>query len=78
MCKALCGRRLRMRRPPRPRKEVRVWRFPRSAATVAERSVSSPEQLQLSEERAHIGSFEMDQCQTVIDLCKKFEQEEAA
>ncbi|MFR8333604.1 MAG: zinc-finger-containing protein [Oscillospiraceae bacterium] len=28
------------------------------------------EQLQLSEERAHIGSFEMDQCQTVIDLCK--------
>ena len=36
------------------------------------------EQLQLSEERAHIGSFEMDQCQTVIDLCKKFEQEEAA
>lgn len=36
------------------------------------------EQLQLSEERAHIGSFEMDQCQMVIDLCKKMDQEEAA
>lgn len=36
------------------------------------------EQLQLSESRAHIGSFEMDQCQMVIDLCKKYEKEDAA
>ena len=36
------------------------------------------EQMKLSDEQAHIGSFEMDQCQTVIDLCKKFDQEEVA
>lgn len=30
------------------------------------------EQLQLTEGQAHIGSFEMDQCQMVIDLCKKW------
>ena len=36
------------------------------------------EQLQLTESQAHIGSFEMDQCQMVIDLCKKMDQEEAA
>ncbi len=35
------------------------------------------EQLQLTESQAHIGSFEMDQCQMVIDLCKKMDQEEA-
>ena len=33
--------------------------------------------MKLSEKQAHIGGFEMDQCQQVIDLCKK-EQKEAA
>lgn len=36
------------------------------------------EQLQIPEKLAHIGGFEVDQCQKVIDLCRKFEQEEAA
>ena len=36
------------------------------------------EQLQIPEKFAHIGGFEVDQCQRVIDLCKKYEQEEAA
>ncbi len=34
-------------------------------------------QMRLSEKNAHIGGFEMDQCQQVIDLCRK-EQKEAA
>lgn len=29
------------------------------------------EQMNLTEDRAHIGSFEMDQCQMVIELCKQ-------
>lgn len=35
------------------------------------------EQMQLTEDRAHIGSFEMDQCQTVIELCRKNSKEAA-
>lgn len=34
--------------------------------------------LHLSEEETHIGSFEMDQCQKVIDLCQKKDKEMAA
>ena len=34
-------------------------------------------QMELPERLAHIGGFEMDQCQKVIDLCKK-EQEVGA
>ena len=34
-------------------------------------------QMRLSEKNAHIGGFEMDQCQQVIDLCRK-EQKGAA
>ena len=34
-------------------------------------------QMRLSEKDAHIGGFEMDQCQQVIDLCRK-EQKGAA
>ena len=33
-------------------------------------------QMHLSKNRAHIGGFEMDQCQMVISLCNK--KEEAA
>lgn len=36
------------------------------------------EQMGLPERLTHIGGFEMDQCQSVIDLCRKAEQEEAA
>ena len=35
------------------------------------------EQMNLTEDRAHIGSFEMDQCQMVIELCKKNSEEAA-
>ena len=34
--------------------------------------------LRLSEERAHIGGFEMDQCQKLIDLCERERNKEAA
>ena len=35
-------------------------------------------ELHLSEGRTHIGGFEMDQCQRVIELCEKWNNEEAA
>ena len=35
-------------------------------------------QMRLSEKDAHIGGFEMDQCQKVIELCEKWNNEEAA
>ncbi|MDO5595043.1 MAG: zinc-finger-containing protein, partial [Eubacteriales bacterium] len=34
--------------------------------------------MNLSEKNAHIGGFEMDQCQQVIDLCEKEWKEAAA
>ena len=34
--------------------------------------------LRLSEELAHIGGFEMDRCQRLIDLCEKERNKEAA
>ena len=36
------------------------------------------EELHLRPDRAHIGGFEMDQCQRVIELCEKWNNEEAA
>lgn len=36
------------------------------------------EQMGLPERLTHIGGFEMDQCQKVIDLCRKMNEEEAA
>lgn len=35
-------------------------------------------QMGLSEKETHIGCFEMDQCQKVIELCRKFEYLEVA
>ena len=35
-------------------------------------------QMGLPERLAHIGGFEMDQCQQVIDLCRQEEKEDAA
>ena len=34
--------------------------------------------MKLPEKKAHIGGFEMDQCQKLIDLCMKENTEEAA
>ncbi len=34
--------------------------------------------LRLSEQLAHIGGFEMDRCQRLIDLCEKERNKEAA
>jgi hypothetical protein len=31
--------------------------------------------MKLPEARTHIGGFEMDQCQQVIDLCRTYEKE---
>lgn len=36
------------------------------------------EQMNIPERLAHIGGFEMDQCQKVIDLCRREENKEAA
>ena len=36
------------------------------------------EKLDMPEEQAHIGGFEMDQCQMVIDICGHVESREAA
>ncbi len=36
------------------------------------------ERMQIPEQQAHIGSFEMDQCQRVIDLCREYEDLEVA
>ena len=49
------------------------WRGRSMSRTQAYRWLAA--QLHLPENRAHIGGFEMDQCQKVIELCKK---EEAA
>lgn len=35
-------------------------------------------QMKLAEKHTHIGSFEMDQCQMVIDLCRDYENWEVA
>lgn len=34
------------------------------------------EQMKLPEEKAHIGGFEVDQCQQVIDICRRMETAE--
>ena len=35
-------------------------------------------EMELPEKRAHIGSFEMDACQQVIDLCREYEKKKEA
>jgi hypothetical protein len=47
------------------------WRRKKLSRTQAYRWLA--EQLRLPENRTHIGSFEMDDCQRVIDLCNRFE-----
>lgn len=51
------------------------WKYKGMSRTKGYRWLA--EQMGLPERLAHIGGFEMDQCQKVIDLCRK-EQEDAA
>ena len=52
------------------------WRSQHMSRTAAYRWLAK--QLRLPEHKAHIGGFEMDQCQRVIDLCQETKQKEAA
>lgn len=52
------------------------WRSQGMTRTQAYRWLA--EGLHLSEKRAHIGSFEMDDCELVIDLCNSNRKKEAA
>lgn len=52
------------------------WKQQRMSRTAAYRWLA--EELHLPDGRAHIGGFEMDQCQKVIELCEKIESKEAA
>ena len=52
------------------------WKHRRMTRTAAYKWLS--EQMALPENQTHIGGFEMDQCQKVIELCGKMENEEAA
>ena len=52
------------------------WRRQGMTRTAAYRWLAK--RLHLSAEKAHIGSFEMEQCQKVIDLCRQEERKEAA
>ena len=53
-----------------------LWKSGRMTRTGAYRWLAG--ELHLRPDRAHIGGFEMDQCQKVIELCGKMENEEAA
>ena len=54
-----------------------VLRLKRSGMTRTQAYKWLAEQMNLTEDRAHIGSFEMDQCQMVIELCRKNSEEAA-
>ena len=54
----------------------KFWRAKRMSRTKAYRWLS--EQMELPESKAHIGGFEMEQCQQLIELCRKEQKTEAA
>ena len=54
----------------------KFWRAKRMSRTKAYRWLS--EQMELPESKAHIGGFEMEQCQQLIELCRKEQNTEAA
>ena len=54
----------------------KFWRAKRMSRTKAYRWLS--EQMELPESKAHIGGFEMEQCQRLIELCRKEQKTEAA
>ena len=53
-----------------------LWKSGRMTRSGAYRWLAG--ELHLRPDRAHIGGFEMDQCQKVIELCEKTNNEEAA
>ena len=67
---------LRLKRMETHRVFDAMWKRRHMSRTEAYRWLAA--QLHLTEGRAHIGGFEMDQCQKVIDLCVKIDTEEAA
>jgi len=67
---------LRLKRMEAHRVFDALWKSGRMTRTGAYRWLAG--ELHLRPDRAHIGGFEMDQCQKVIDLCGKMENEEAA
>lgn len=67
---------LRLKRMETHRVFDASWKRQGMSRTEAYRWLSA--QLRLPEGRAHIGGFEMDQCQKVIDLCERIENKEAA
>ena len=52
------------------------WRAKRMSRTKAYRWLS--EQMELPESKAHIGGFEMEQCQQLIELCRKEKAERSS
>ncbi len=52
------------------------WKSNHMSRTQAYKWLS--QQLRLPEKNAHIGGFEMDQCQKVINMCQGYENKEAA
>ncbi len=67
---------LRLKRMETHRVFDACWRRRHMSRTEAYRWLA--QELHLPEGRAHIGGFEMDQCQKVIELCETYENEEAA
>ena len=67
---------LRLKRMEAHRVFDALWKSGRMTRTGAYRWLAG--ELHLRPDRAHIGGFEMDQCQKVIELCGKMENEEAA
>lgn len=67
---------LRLKRMEAHRVFDALWKSGRMTRTGAYRWLAG--ELRLAEGRAHIGGFEMNQCQRVIELCEKMENEEAA
>ena len=53
-----------------------LWKSGRMTRSGAYRWLAG--ELHLRPDRAHIGGFEMDQCQKVIELCEQMENKEAA
>ena len=67
---------LRLKRMEAHRVFDALWKGGRMTRTGAYRWLAG--ELHLRSERAHIGGFEMDQCQKVIELCGQMGNKEAA
>ena len=67
---------LRLKRMEAHRVFDALWKSGRMTRTGAYRWLAG--ELHLRPDRAHIGGFEMDQCQKVIELCERINNEEAA